>query len=245
MILPNSFICILPHNAMNITQQHNFLDFPSFKPKILLCQPDLHPKDLLHVHIVNKEKFLDMYKLEWPLYVVKDRISGILLRLLAVIPLKITKDQILPFPFFIDTGTMYLGKKMKSTLEDLNVLHEIASYHGPYGIHGTFKWKNMILKDPVVNLLPNFHLPCLTMPMTLWVWLAPAYDLMGMASLSGLAPCGGDNPLKLALPTEAGLRPVLSLHMAKDLAPPIQTRALHNCSRQHGKVINRYKLYYC
>ena len=98
--------------------------------------------------IKNKKKFIDLYKVEWPLYAVKDRISGTLMRLLTVIPLKITEDKLLPFPFVVGTGatgTMYLDRKMKSTLEDLNVLQEVASFQGPYRIRGTFIWKNMIL----------------------------------------------------------------------------------------------------
>ena len=53
---------------------------------------------------MNKEKFLDLYKLEWPLFVVKDRISGILLPLLTIVPFMIEEDEILSFPFVVDTG---------------------------------------------------------------------------------------------------------------------------------------------
>ena len=84
---------------------------------------------------------------------VKDRISGTLLRLLAIVPFMIKEDEILPFPFVVDTGapgTMYLGRKMK-TLEELNVLHKVESFHGPYGVRGTFTWKERTLADQLVT----------------------------------------------------------------------------------------------
>ena len=60
---------------------------------------------------------------------VKDQISGTLLRLLTIVAFMIKEDEILPFLFVVATGapgTMYLGRKM------MNVLHEVASFQGPY-----------------------------------------------------------------------------------------------------------------
>ena len=155
----NSFFHSLPRSLMNVVKfpRRNMLDIPTVRSEISLCRSDLHPKHWIHVQVMNKEKFLDLYKLEWPLFVVKDRISGILLRLLTIVP---KEDEILPFPFVVDNGalgTMCLGTKMKKTLEELNVLHEVASFQGPYGVRGTFTWKERTLADPVVNLLPSHH----------------------------------------------------------------------------------------
>lgn len=158
----NSFFRSLPRRLMKVAKlpRRNLLDIPTVRPEILLCRSNLHPKEWIHVQVMNKEKFLDLYKLEWPLFVVKDGISGTLLRLLTIVPFMIKEDEILPFPFVVNTGapgTMYLGRKMKKTLEELNVLYEVASFYGPYGIRGTFTWKERTLADPVVNLLPNNH----------------------------------------------------------------------------------------
>ena len=157
----NSLFRSLPRSLMNVAKlpRRNLLDIPTVRPEIF--SDFLHPaKDWIHVQVMNKEKFLDLHKLEWPLFVVKDQISGTLLRLLTIVPFMIKEDEILPFPFVVDTGapgTMYLGRKMKKTLEELNVLHEVASFQGTYGVRGTFTWKERTLADPVVNLLPSHH----------------------------------------------------------------------------------------
>ena len=158
----NSFFRSLPRSLMNVAKfpRRNLLEVPTVRSEILVCRSYLHPKDWIHVQVMNKEEFLDLYKSEWPLFVVKDRVSGIMLRLLSIVPFMIKEDEILPFPFVVDTGasgTMYLGRKMKKTLEELNVLHEVASFQGPYGVHGTFTWKERTLANPVVNLLPSHH----------------------------------------------------------------------------------------
>jgi len=71
-------------------------------PEILLWRSDLPPKELVHDYVMAKEKFLELYKSEWQLYIVKDHLFR-LLRLLEVIPIEIKADQILPSPFVVDT----------------------------------------------------------------------------------------------------------------------------------------------
>ena len=78
--------------------------------------------------------------------------AGILLRLLTIVPFVIKEDEILPFPLVVDNrapGTLYLGIKMKKTLEELNAFHGIANFHGPYRVLGTFTWKERTLADPL------------------------------------------------------------------------------------------------
>ena len=120
---------------MNVVKfpRRNLLDIPAVRSEILLCRSDLHPKHWIHVQIMNKEKFLDLYKLEWPLFVVKDRISGILLRLLTIVPFMIEEDEILPFPFVVDTGapgTMYLGTKNEEDVRGVECPSRSSKFSG-------------------------------------------------------------------------------------------------------------------
>ena len=153
----------LPCSVMKLPCR-TFLNMPTERigPEILLCRSDLLPNDLVHNYVMSKEKFLELYKTECPLYVVKDHLTGLktLLKLLAVIPFEIKTGELLPIPFVVDTGapgTMYLGRKLRKTLDELNVFQEVASFLGPYKVCGTFTWKNLTLTDPVVNLLPRVH----------------------------------------------------------------------------------------
>ena len=72
----------------------------------------------------------------------------------------VKEDEILPFPFVVDTGasgTMYLGRKMKEMLEEMNVIQGVATFLGPYRIRGTFTWKERTLANPIVNILSSEH----------------------------------------------------------------------------------------
>ena len=158
----NDFFRSLPRSLMKVAKlpRRNLLEIPSAGMEVLLSRNTLHPEEWLHVEIMTKEKFLELYKFEWPLFVVKDEMTKVRLRLLTVVPFMIKEDEILPFPFVVDTGapgTMYLGRKMRRMLEEMNVMHEVASFSGPYRLRGTFTWKDKTLVNPVVNILPSQH----------------------------------------------------------------------------------------
>ena len=93
----------------------NLLEIPPARQKVWLPCSELHPKDWMHVQIMSKKEFLDFYKLEQRLFVIKEAKTMQRLRLLTIVPFIVKEDEILPFPFLVDTGaprTMYLGRKM-------------------------------------------------------------------------------------------------------------------------------------
>ena len=62
----NSFFHSLPRSLMNVAKFpcRNLLDIPTVRSEISLCHSDLHPKHWIHVQVMNKEKFLDLYRLK-------------------------------------------------------------------------------------------------------------------------------------------------------------------------------------
>lgn len=79
------------------------------------CCGELHPKQWTKVEIMDKHEFRNTFEMEWPLCGVKENGMNNWRRILAIVPLKLSDDRLLPLPFVV--------------LQTLKIIIELKCHH--------------------------------------------------------------------------------------------------------------------
>ena len=126
------------HSVRSITE-YPIDTYTSSLNDILLHQSDLPPADEDYLRVVDKEHFKNKYGEVKRIFIydsvpivdptTKKRIPK---RLAAVLPLEVEKLGVIPIPFILHPGGLYLGTKPIRILKELNILKDVFTSRYPY-----------------------------------------------------------------------------------------------------------------